>query len=112
MWILLSSLVVATGCYLLFRDTLNRLQYIGFVYWITRDNGKKGDPFLSVGFMRQTASPWKVGKGVQVRLSKYTVQVGVCRSNKSRISSEADGLLHAMGGRLMEEDAATIRRWK
>lgn len=89
---------------------MNRLYSLGVFYWIIRDIGKPRDPVVSIGFMRQTGYPWKSGKGPQVRLGKYLLQFGLCRSKKE-IQEERDGLLYAMQGRLLEEKPSEIGSW-
>lgn len=89
---------------------MNRVYSIGFLYWITRDNGSKKTPVISVGFMRQTGYPWKNGIGLQIRIGKYTNQFGFCKSKKE-ITEESDGLLYAMQGRLLEEKPSEIGNW-
>ena len=107
--ITLSILIVTIGSYFLFRDTLNKLQYLGPIYWITRDNTSLTSPFISIGFMRQTAPPWKIGKGLQFRYKNYSFQIGFCR--KSTHNDETSGILGAIGGRYLDDDADTIRKW-
>lgn len=104
------TLLVIIGSYVLFKDTMNRIQYIGPLYWITRDNGRYGDPVITKAFMRQTAAPWKTGKGVQLRFRKYTFQAGICRATK--LVKEDEGLLHAMQGRYLDDPVDAIRTWK
>jgi hypothetical protein len=101
--------IISLSLYFLFRDTLNRLQYIGPIYWITRDNTPKGTPLLSIGFMRQTSFPWKVGKGLQVSISRYSFQFGICK--KSKHSDETEGILGALGGRYLDTSTSDIREW-
>lgn len=110
MWVLLVVLSFGVGLYFLFKDTLNRVQYIGPLYWITKDNGRYGDLVITKAFMRQTAAPWKTGKGIQFRFRKYTFQVGICRSTK--LVKEDEGLLHAMQGRYLDDPVDAIRTWK
>ena len=97
-------LVVAVLLYLLFRDTMNRLQYVQTIrlYWIARDNatGKR----LARGFMKQTAPPFWQGRGFQIRLGKYSFQVGI-------LKGKGESLLDQMGGRDMDESAKEIREW-
>lgn len=107
--IILVMVMVTIGAYFLFRDTLNKLQYLGPIYWITRDNTSLTAPFISIGFMRQIAPPWKIGKGVQVSYKNYSFQVGFCR--KSTHTDETSGILGALGGRYLDDDADTIRKW-
>lgn len=110
MILIIVVLAILSLClYLLFRDTLNRLQYIGPVYWITRDNTPKGTPLLSIGFMRQTSFPWKIGKGIQVSLHKYSFQLGICK--KSNHYDEEEGILGALGGRYLDTSTKDIREW-
>jgi len=103
---LLVVVAFATGAYLLFRNTMNRIQYLQSVrlYWITRDNGISGTKVITRAFMRQTASPWWRGSGVQVRVGKYTFQVGV-------LTSRANSLLEQVDGRELNDDAKEIRSW-
>jgi hypothetical protein len=94
------------AAYLLFRDTMNRLQYVQTlrIYWITRNTAPMGTPVVSVGFMRQTSAPWWNGKGVQFRFKNYSFQVGV-------LTERGDGLIGQLGGRDMDETASEIRSW-
>jgi hypothetical protein len=103
---LLIVVACATGAYLLFRDTLNRIQYLQSVrlYWITRDNGVAGTKVLTRAFMRQTASPWWRGSGIQIRVGKHTFQIGV-------LTSRANSLLEQVDGRELDDDAKAIRAW-
>lgn len=110
MWVIPLVLLVVIGSYFLFKDTLNRIQYVGPLYWITRDNGTDNDPVVTRAFMRQTSAPWKTGKGIQIRAGKYTFQFGLCRSSKLR--SEDEGILHALQGRYMDTAAKDIGDWK
>lgn len=110
MWVVTLVIVVVISSYLLFKDTLNRIQYVGPVYWVTRDNGSYKDPLITKAFMRHTAPPWKVGKGIQLRCGKYTFQFGLCRSTK--LSTEEEGLLHALQGRFLDSDAKDIGNWR
>lgn len=91
---------------------MNRLYSIGFTYVILRDIGTPADPILSIGFMRQTGPPWKTGKGVQIRVGKYILQVGLCKPNRElKKAEEEDGLLYAMQGRLLEDEPSRIGSW-
>lgn len=80
------------------------------LYWIARNNGKKGDPRISKGFMRQTSEPWLVGSGLQVRFGKYIFQIGIC--GKPKKLDDQDGLLYAMQGRVMDVEPKEIGIWK
>jgi hypothetical protein len=87
MWYLGLAAIIALsiGAYFLFRDTLNRIQYIERLrlYWITKDTGHKGVPLLAPSFMRQTQAPYWHGTGVEARFFKWTFQVGILRGKGS-----------------------------
>jgi len=99
-------LTVIVGSYFLLRDTMNKIQYVQTlrIYWITRNNGGKGVPVVSTAFMLQTAAPWWQGRGIQVRVGKYTFQFGV-------LLKQGKGLLDQVGGRDMSDNAKEIREW-
>ena len=105
LWIAL-ALSLALNAYLVFHETLNKIQYVQFLrlYWITRDIGKPGDPHIKRAFMRQTMPPYWRGKGVEFRFKEYTVQVGY-------LSGMATTLLDQLDGREMGESAKDIRQW-
>lgn len=65
--------------YLLFRDTMNRIQYVEHLrlYWIAKNTARKGVPFIAPSFMRQTQRPFWYGQGVEVRFFRWTFQVGI-----------------------------------
>ena len=107
--IILTCIIITMCAYLLFRNTLNKLQYLGPIYWITRDNTSLKAPFISIGFMRQTSPPWKIGKGIQVKYKNYAFQLGFCR--KSTHIDETSGMLGALGGRYLDDGVDTIRKW-
>lgn len=92
--------------YLLFKDTMNRLQYVQTlrIYWITRNNAAPKTPIVCKAFMHQTHEPWWRGSGVQFRFKQYSFQVGV-------LTSRGDGLLDQIGGRDMDEPVTEIRGW-
>lgn len=104
-WIIIGAAVVV-GSYFLFRDTMNRLQYIATLrlYWITRNNAAEGTRPVAIGFMYQTAEPWWQGKGIQFRFGKYSFQVGI-------LVRKGSGLLDQVGGRHLEETPKEIRSW-
>lgn len=89
---------------------MNKLHSLGVFYFIIRDIGKKKDPVLSLGFMRQTGYPWKSGKGLQLRIGKCVIQFGLCVANK-KVKEENEGLLYAMKGRLLEDKPGEIGNW-
>lgn len=111
-WVPAMVSLVAVLCFgwVIFGNSMNLVQNLGSLYWIIRDNAKKGDRWVSSAFMRQTENPWLIGKGVQVRFFKYVVQVGVCYP--SFFDNEEEGVLNAMTGRYMEDNAKEIGNWK
>lgn len=90
--------------YYLFRDTMNVLQVVGPVYWITKNNTPKG-PFVSKGFMHEIYEPWRKGTGVQVRVFKYSFQIGLC---KRQYLDETTGVLSALQGRFLDTSPSDI----
>ena len=91
------------------KDTLNILQVVGPVYWITRDYVPKGTRFASIGFMKQTDEPWRVGTGLHLNLWKRTFQIGIC--HKQHYTNSMDGELSVVGGRLMDTAPTEIGAW-
>lgn len=101
--------VVGFG-WVIFGDSMNTVQTLGKVYWIVRNNAKKGDRILSTGFMRTIDHPWLIGNGVQVRFFKYSLQVGAFYV--LHFDSDEEGVLNAMTGRYMQEGPKDIGNWK
>lgn len=91
------------------KDTLNLLQVVGPVYWITRDYVPENTPLVSIGFMKQTDAPWRTGKGLHFNLWKRTFQIGFCRKNHYKNS--IDGELSVVGGRFMDIEPEEIGAW-
>lgn len=88
---------------------MNNLYVFYKFYWITKNTGKKNDPIVAKGFMRQTSAPWLTGKGIQIRFGKYSFQIGLC--GKPQNLRDQDGLLYAMQGRMLELDVEKIGEW-
>lgn len=101
--------VFAAFSYLLFKDTLNKLQAVGPVYWITRDIVPKKTPIVTIGFMHEIDFPWRKGKGIQIRIPRRTFQLGVC--HKGTDLDETTGTLSAVGGRFMDTPPTEIGEW-
>jgi hypothetical protein len=101
-----AALATCVGAYFLFRDTLNKLQYIKTfrLYWIIRDDYPPHTPIVSRGNMYQTGPPWWQGTGVQVRVGKYLFQVGV-------LLRRGNSLLDQLGGRYLEDSPKELREW-
>ena len=102
-------IVVLFLSFFIFKDTMNAVQAVGFIYWITRDIVPPNTPLIALGFMRQTSYPWRIGKGIQIRFPKHTFQIGFCV--RPAEFSDNDGLLHALKGRFMESKVEEIRSW-
>lgn len=81
----LAFLGLLVGAYFLFRDTMNRIQYIEHLrlYWITKNTARKGVPLIALSFMKQTQAPYWYGKGVEVRVFKWTFQLGILQGKGS-----------------------------
>jgi len=80
------------------------------VYWIRKNTGKKSDPVICKGFMRQTSAPWLTGNGLQIRFGKYTFQIGIC--GKPQKLDDQSGLLYAIQGRLLDSNPDEIGEWR
>lgn len=106
--VLTIAIAVLVSGYFLFKDTMNRIQYIETlrIYWITRDVASKTSGWrFRKAFMRQTAHPYWRGSGVELRVGKYTFQVG-------RLTSQAKTLLDQLDGRELEETPKELRKWQ
>lgn len=98
-----------TVSYLLFRNTLNTVQVAWRVYWIVRDLVPEGAPIVSRGFMRETEAPWRTGRGIQFKVPRRIIQVGICDTGRS--GDDFDGLVYAMQGRLLNDSPHVIGNW-
>jgi hypothetical protein len=98
--------ITAGLLYLLFKDTMNRIQYVESLrlYWITKNNGEKGMPFIYKSFMRQTHAPYWWGDGLQFRLGRYTFQIGILKGKN-------EDLLSALEGEELDITPQEIREW-
>lgn len=88
---------------------MNLVHGIGPFYWIIRDFANLNTPLMCIGVMKEIDAPWRHGKGIQLRTTKYTLQFGLCR--RARITDEVDGILQAIGGREMDVPAQEIGLW-
>jgi hypothetical protein len=91
-----------------FKGTMNLVQGVGFIYWVTRDTHKGFS--LSIGFMRETDYPWRTGRGLQIGIGKYVSQFGICKRNKPQ--NEIMGLTMAVKGRELQHKPKEIREWR
>ena len=88
---------------------MNKVHGIGRIYWIIRDFVDLRTPLMCMGFMKETDYPWRHGKGVQIKTSKYTLQIGLCK--RLKVVTETDGILQAIGGRDLDTPAREIGMW-
>lgn len=92
---------------------MNNLHTIGPIYWVLKDNATNKTPRLAMAFMRQTDSPWRVGRGIQLKMNNYSFQIGLSKKTKTTDDlGELDGLLYAMQGRVMETSVLEIGDWQ
>ena len=107
-WATLAIALSIVFGYFLFRNTLNTVQSVGPIYWISRDYVPSNSRIISSGFMHELDAPWRHGKGVQIALFKRTFQVGLCKRHNY---DETSGVLAAVQGRFMDESAHEIGNW-
>lgn len=100
---------VALFGYFLFKGTLNTVQGIGPVYWISRDYTKPQGFFVWSGFMRETDSPWRMGRGIQITVYKRSFQIGLCK--KMQYNDEQEAQLGVLGARFMDTKPKEIGNW-
>lgn len=92
---------------------MNNLHTIGPIYWVLKDNATNKTPRLAMAFMRQTDFPWRVGRGIQLKMNNYSFQIGLSKKTKTTDDlGELDGLLYAMQGRVMETSVLEIGDWQ
>ena len=102
------ALSLALNAYLIFHETMNKIQYVGWlrIYWITRDTGDpETEPMFERAWMRQTMPPYWRGTGLKVRFRTHTFQFGV-------LTKKGRDLLDQLDGRVLDESAREIRQWK
>lgn len=104
-WSTAFLLVLEFNLYFIFRNTLNKLQIVGPIYWITKNNVSKAQPVVAVGFMHETSEPWRAGKGIQVRFGSRSFHVGICKKHDY---DEVSGILSATKGRFLELSPSDI----
>ena len=88
---------------------MKKVHGFGRIYWIIRDFVDLRTPLMCTGFMKETDYPWRHGKGVQIRTSKYTLQIGLCK--RLKVVTETDGILQAIGGRYLDTPAREDGMW-
>lgn len=98
---------ISIFAYFTFRNTLNILQVVGPIYWISRDYDKVQKFRIGSGFMHTISDPWFKGKGVQISLWKRSFQVGICQEQKYH--NDLEGSLAAIQGRFLDLTPRQIR---
>lgn len=104
LWLLVGGLILGYLFYHYFvADVMNRIQYIEHlrVYWITKNNGRKGVPLVSYSFMQATQAPYWYGKGIQFRIFKWTFQIGILEGKGEDPMAFED----------LDVDVLTLREW-
>ena len=99
---------LAASWWLVLRKTLDMVQGIGPVYWLTRQTDVKRLGF-QMAFMRETDYPWRTGRGIQCIVPYRTFQIGVCKPSKDY--TQEDGLLHSLVGRRLPQNPKEIGTW-
>lgn len=107
-WVSLLPIAIITWVFI--KSQWNAVYGIGPIYWIKRDIKPNNTPFLCKGFMRETDAPWRVGTGIQLAISHYTLQIGRCKAQDAEDDDE--GLLAALQGTYMDASVSKIREWK
>ena len=108
-WGLLGAGVAGIICWwLVLRDTLDLVQGVGPVYWLTRQTTVKKIG-LRMSFMRETDYPWRTGRGMQVVVPYRTFQIGICKPSEHY--TVEDGLLHSLVGRRLPGKPKDIGTW-
>ena len=108
-WWLIAGLSGAMlSWWLVLRDTLDLVQGVGPVYWLTRQTTVK-KLGLQMAFMRETDYPWRTGRGMQVVVPYRTFQIGICKPSEHYTVEE--GLLHSLVGRRLPGKPKEIGPW-
>ena len=107
-WLWLGLVGVVVSWWLVLRDTLDMVQGIGPVYWLTRQTDVKRLG-LQRSFMHETDYPWRSGRGIQCIVPYRTFQIGVCKASKCY--TQEDGLLHSLVGRKLPQKPKEIGAW-
>lgn len=106
-------LTVALPCLILvailFKLIRTKFLFFGRFYAAIRSNGSKSTPPISKGIYRELYPPWRRGSGIEFRVTKYVLHVGVCK--KTSPETAEDGFLKAMDGKWLDLDIDTIKRW-
>jgi hypothetical protein len=107
-WLLGVTGAAIISWWLVLRNTLDLVQGVGSVYWLTRQTTVKRLA-IQTSFMRETDYPWRTGRGIQAVVPYRTFQVGVCKPSEHYTKEE--GLLHSLVGRSLSSKPEEIRTW-
>jgi hypothetical protein len=83
--------------------------FVGSLYVAIRNNGSDTAPYVSKGIYRELYPPWRRGSGIEFRVSKYVLHIGICKKVSPETSE--DGFLQAMDGKWLDLDVDAIKRW-
>ena len=108
-WWLLGAGVAGIICWwLVLRNTLDLVQGVGPIYWLTRPPTSKRIG-VRKSFMREPDYPWRTGHGIQFVVPYRTFQLGICKPSEHYTVEE--GLLHSLVGRSLPSKPEEIREW-
>jgi hypothetical protein len=92
--------------YTIFKGTLDLVQGIGPIYWISRKDARIFS--IGIGTMHELSAPWRKGKGIYIAAFRRSFQVGICRRQQL---DEVSGTLSAVQGRYLDLSAHEIGNW-
>lgn len=78
-------------------------------YIAIRNNGSPDIGFISRGMLRQVVRPWRRGAGIEFKVGKYVLHIGVCW--RKRMPDATSSTLASLDGRWLETDPLTIKGW-
>jgi hypothetical protein len=104
--VLLLSLILLV---IVIKLVLTKFLFLGRLYAAVRSNGSKITPCISKGIYRELYPPWRRGSGIEFRVSKYVLHIGICKKVSPETSEE--GFLQAMDGKWLDLDVDAIKRW-
>lgn len=107
--VLVLAIVLLVACLLIKKANTNMLYVFGRLYLIKRDNARRYEPAVSIGFMRGISPPWYTGRGLQLRIKQQSLQIGICKPGIAKTDEE--GVLEAVGGRYLDKPVDELRNW-
>jgi hypothetical protein len=102
------AVTLGVCAWLVFRNTLDLVQGVGPVYWLTRQTNTV-TLRIQFSFMRETDYPWRTGRGMQFVVPYRSFQVGLCQPSKHY--SLEEGLLHSLVARKLDKKPGEIAKW-